>query len=129
MLNGIDGHQTKSFLTPPLCRLLCNALIQPLFNYAYIAWFSNLSRRLKLHLQVSQNKCISFCLQLDKRSKICMKEILQLNWLIINDIYLQFSVSNIFKFQNELFNELFCLFHTSPFDACYGTHTCQHMHH
>ena len=33
------------FLTPPLRRLLCNALIQPLFDYACTAWFSNLSKR------------------------------------------------------------------------------------
>ena len=32
------------FLTPPLHRLLCNALIQPLFDYACTVWFSNLSK-------------------------------------------------------------------------------------
>ena len=26
-------HRQNCFLTPPLCRLLCNALIQPLFDY------------------------------------------------------------------------------------------------
>ena len=36
-------HRQNHFLTPPLRRLLCNALIQPLFDYACIAWFSNLS--------------------------------------------------------------------------------------
>ena len=95
-LNVIDkvNSRLKSlhrrFLTPPLRRLLCNALIQSLFDYACTAWFSNLSKRLKLHLQASQNKCIRFCLQLDKRSKIRVKECLQLNWL------------------NEIFNEIFC---------------------
>ena len=73
------------FLTPPLSRLLCNALIQTLFDYACTAWFSNLSKRLKLRLQASQNKCIRFCLQLDKRSKIRIKAFLQLNWLNVHD--------------------------------------------
>ena len=31
------------FLTPPLRRLLCNALIQPLFDYACTAWFPSKS--------------------------------------------------------------------------------------
>ena len=83
-------HKQNRFLTPPLRRLLCNALIQPLFDYACPAWFSNLSKRLKLHLQASQNKCIKFCLQLDKRSKIRVEEFLQLNWLNVHDRYLHF---------------------------------------
>ena len=52
-------HRQNCFLTPPLCRLLCNALIQPLLDYACTAWFSNFSKRLKLRLQASQNKCIT----------------------------------------------------------------------
>ena len=44
-LNAIDKinsrlkflHRQNRFLTPPLRRLLCNALMQPLFDYAYTA--------------------------------------------------------------------------------------------
>ena len=67
-------QRQNRFLTPPLRILVCNALMQPLFDYACKAWFSNLSKRLKLRLQASQNKCIRFCLQLDKRSKIRAKD-------------------------------------------------------
>ena len=70
-------HRQNRFSTLPLCRLLCNALIQHLFDYACTACFSNLSKILKLRFQVSQNKCTKFCLQLDKRSKIFVKELLQ----------------------------------------------------
>ena len=84
-------HRQDRFLTPLLHRLLCNALIQPLFDYACTAWFSNLSKRLKLRLQASQNKCIRFCLLLDKRSKIPVEEFLRLNWLNVQ----------VFKFQND----------------------------
>ena len=107
-------HRQNRFLTPPLCRLLCNALIQPLFDYACTAWFPNLSKKLRLRLQAMQNKCIRccFCLQLDKMSRICVNEFLQLNWLNIHDIYLQFIVSDIFKFYNnqcpDYLNEVFC---------------------
>ena len=86
-LNVIDNANSRlkfllrqnCFLTPALRRLLCNALIQPLFDYASKAWFSNLSKRLKLRFQASQIKSIRFCLQLDEKSKIHVKEFLQLN--------------------------------------------------
>ena len=105
-------HRQNRFLTPPLCRLLCNALIQPLFDYACIAWFPNLSKKLRLRLQATQNKCIRFCLQQGKMSRICVNEFLELNWLNVQDRYLQFIVSDIFKFYNnqcpDYFNEVFC---------------------
>ena len=70
-------HRQNRFLMPPLHRLLYNAQIQPLFDYACTAWFSDFSKRLRLCLQVSQSKCMRFCMQFDKRSKICIKEFLQ----------------------------------------------------
>ena len=44
-------HTQNCFLTPPLRRLLCNALIQALFDYTCTACFSNLSIRLKLRFK------------------------------------------------------------------------------
>ena len=41
-------YRQNLFLTPPLCRPLCNALIQLLFDYACTAWFSNLSKRFNI---------------------------------------------------------------------------------
>ena len=32
-------YRKNDFLTPPLRRLLCNALIQPHFDYACSAWY------------------------------------------------------------------------------------------
>ena len=59
-----------------------------------------------------QNKCIRFCLQLDKMSRICVNEFLELNWLNVHDSYLQFIVSDICKFYNnqcpDYVNEVFC---------------------
>ena len=119
-LNAIDKlnsrlkflHRQNCFLTPSLHRLLCNALIQPYFHYAWTALFPNLSKKLRLRLQAMQNKCIRFCLQLDKMSRICVNEFLELNWLNVHDRYLQFIVSDIFKFYNnqcpDYVNEIFC---------------------
>ena len=63
-------HSQNRFLTSPLHRILCNALIQLLFDYACTSWFPNLSKKLRLRLQATQNKCIKFYLQLDKMSRI-----------------------------------------------------------
>ena len=40
-------HQKNKYLTLNLRRLLCNALIQPHFDYACSAWYPNLSKKLK----------------------------------------------------------------------------------
>ena len=64
------------FLTPKLRRLLCNAIIQPHFDYACSAWYANLKKKLKKKFQITQNKCIRFfyCPQLDKMSTITHTE-------------------------------------------------------
>ena len=56
----------NEFLSLPLRRLLCNSLIEPHFDYACSAWYPNLNKRLKSNLQILQNKCIRFCLNLNK---------------------------------------------------------------
>ena len=66
-------HQKNKYLTSNLCRLLCNALIQSHFDYACTAWYPNLSKKLKNKIQTLQNKCIRFCLQLDKMSHVSQK--------------------------------------------------------
>ena len=48
-----------------------------------------------------------FCFQSDKMPKIRVKEFLQLNWLNVHDRYLQFNVSDIFKFYNNQFPDYF----------------------
>ena len=52
IINKINGklkflYRKISFLTPGLRRMLCNALIQPHFDYAYSAWYPNLNAKLK----------------------------------------------------------------------------------
>ena len=78
-------YRKNGFLTPELRRLMCNAIIQPHFDYAWSAWYANLTQKLKKKLQVMQNRCIRFCLQLDKMTTVSHKEFKDLNWLpIIN---------------------------------------------
>ena len=54
-------HRQNRFSTFPLRRRLCNALIQPHFDYVCTAWFPNLSKKLRLKLQTTQNKRIMPC--------------------------------------------------------------------
>ena len=52
--------RTNSFLTPATRRLLCNALIQPHFDYSYFFWYPNLTKKLKHRIQTTKKKCIRF---------------------------------------------------------------------
>ena len=79
---------------------MCNAIIQPHFDYACSAWYPNLTQKLKKKLQVMQNKCIRFCLQLDKMSTISHKEFKDLNWLPVINRFEQCVISIVFKFIN-----------------------------
>ena len=76
----------------------------------------------RLRLQATQNKCIRSCLQLDKMSRICVNEILELNWFNVHDRYLQFIVSDIFKFYNnqcpDYFHEVSCPAHDNGVAIC-----------
>ena len=47
-------HRQSHFLTPSLHRLLCNSLIQPLFDYAWTAWFPNVSKKVRLRLKTKK---------------------------------------------------------------------------
>ena len=55
-------YRKNSFLTTALRRLLCNALIQPHFDYACSAWYPDLTKKLKHRIQTTQNNCMCFCL-------------------------------------------------------------------
>ena len=52
------SYRKNKFLSQPLRRLLCNAIMQPQFDYACLAWYPNLNKNLKKKLQTLQNKCI-----------------------------------------------------------------------
>ena len=105
-------YRKNKFLSPALRRLLCNAIIQPHFDYACLAWFPNLNLALKKRLQTAQNRCIRFCLQLGNRDHVGLKEFEKMNWLNINDRFEQCVSVSVFKyFNNEspvYISEIFC---------------------
>ena len=87
VLTKINGklkflYPKNKFLTPTLCRMLCNAIIQSHFDYTCPAWYPNLNEKLKRKKQIAQNKYVRFCLKLDKRHHISNKEFGSINELV-----------------------------------------------
>ena len=54
-------------------------------------------------MQITQNKCIRFCLKLEKRHHISSKEIESINWLAVNKRVHQCINSITFKFVNNAY--------------------------
>ena len=103
VINNINSrlkflHTKNKFLTPVLRRLLCNALIQPHFDYASSAWYPNLTQNMKNKIQITQNKCIRYCLQLHKMTHISKNEFETLNWLPVKERFNQSINSIVFKY-------------------------------
>ena len=120
VLNKINSrlrflYRQNRFLNKPLRRLLCNAMIQPFFDYACPAWYHSLRKDLQKRLHVSQNNRVKFCLQLDKKTRIGVAEFREINCLNINDRFSQcvFTMrsQSIYKFVNsespEYLNEIY----------------------
>ena len=109
--------RNNRFLTPYLRRLLCNSLIQPHLDYASAAWFPNLTSKMKKKIQIVQNKCIRFCLQLSNRTHIGFEQFEKINWLSCEDRFRQTLCSAVFKFVNEnspkFMSEVFNISHQS----------------
>ncbi len=90
------------FLTPKLRRLLCNALIQPHFDFAVSAWYPNLNKKLITKLQICQNKCIRFCLYMGNRDHVGKTEFKKINWLPVQARFEQCVNVHVYKYiKNE----------------------------
>ena len=117
VLGKINGrlkflYRKQSFLSPSFKRLLCNALIQPHFDFANLAWYTNLNKKLRKKLQAGQNKCVRFCLGMGNRDHIGAAEFKKINWLPTRERYEQSILTSIYKFFNNLapayYEEIYC---------------------
>ena len=95
-------YRHGKYLNAGLRRMLCNALIQPHLDYASSAWYPNLSKGLKDKLQITQNKCIRFCLYMENREGIRYKHFKKINWLPVWERVKQFIAVSVFKFSNNM---------------------------
>ena len=95
-------YRKNRCLDVPLHRLLCNGLIQPHFDYVSTAWYPKLTKKIKNMLQVTQFKCIRFCLKLQCGKHISNEHFQKLSSLPINQSFKQCVTSTVFKFvQNK----------------------------
>ena len=94
-------YRKNRFLSPELRRMLCNALIQPHFDYACPAWYPNLTEKTKKKIQIMQNKCIRFCLKLDKMHHISDEDFRLINCLPTKKRVDQCINTITFKFVND----------------------------
>ena len=74
-------------------------MIQPFFDYVCIHPIIN--KKLKIRIQVAQNKCISFCLKLNDKSRIKSNDLEKINWLSIHERVSQRSLCSVYKFFTE----------------------------
>ena len=95
-------YRKQKFLSLSLRRLLCNALIQPHFDYACAAWYPLLNKRQSKRIQIAQNKCIRYCLNLDNKAHIGTNEFLKINWLSTKKRVEQCICVNVFNFFNQM---------------------------
>ena len=79
-------------------RLLFNGLIQPHFDYGCPSWYSLLSKALKAKLQIAQNKCIRFCLELPPRGHVSLSHFRRINWLPVEHRIELCTSTTIFKY-------------------------------
>ena len=71
-------------------------------------------KKLKIHLQAAQKKCIGFCLKLNGRYSIKCRDFQKVNWLPIHQRVSQCSLCNIYtfftkncpKYFDEIYNPL-----------------------
>ena len=90
------------FLSKDLRKLICNARIQPHFDYACAVWYPNLNKKYKNKLQVLQNNCIRFCLQLDNIEHIGTEHFDKISCLPIEQRFKQCLSTSVFKFFSEM---------------------------
>ena len=110
VINKLNGklkflYRKYRLLSPELRRMLCNALIQPHFDYACPAWYPNLTEKTNKNIQILQNKCTRFCLRLklDKMHHISQEDFILINWLSTCKRVYQ-GINNItFKFVNNTY--------------------------
>ena len=107
VLGKINGrlqflYRKHSFLNSHLRRTLCNALIQPHFDYASSAWYPNLNKKFSKKVQIAQNKCIRFCLYLGNRAHIGINEFKEIKWLPTRERFQQCVCVSAYKFWNKI---------------------------
>ena len=91
-------------------------MVQPCFDYACDTWNPSV-KKLKMHLQATQNKCTRFCLKLNDRFTIKFKDFGKINSLPIYDGVSKYYLCSVYRFLTKNFDEIYVPLETN------GIHT------
>ena len=115
-------YRYKFILKEKSKKILYSALIQCHFDYCCSSWYASLNKIQKSRLQIMQNKCIRFILDLGPRSHIGSKEFKLANMLPVQDRVRQLKLTHVFKiFHNqcpEYMKENFLRIRDTPLRLC-----------
>lgn len=104
--------------------LLCNAMIQPFFDYGCCFWYNGLCNKYKNKLQTCQNKVVRFIFSKCNRSHVGAKELCSLKWLNVEKRVELRIACNMFKVFNgkapNYLNQLFT-FHNKSHNTRYSS--------
>ena len=111
-------YRQAIFLNPACKRLLCNALIQPHFDYGCTLWYPLLCKTFKKRFQIAQIKCIRYCLHHSPRTYISAIHFNKINWLPVEHRAQICTATTVFKFWNQLAPSYFEDIFTPSFNKC-----------
>ena len=80
---------------------LCSALIQCHLDYSCSSWYSGLTKTLKRKLQICQNKCVRFILDLPPRHSVNCDILKSLNMLNIEHRVKQMRLNHVFNIVHD----------------------------
>jgi hypothetical protein len=115
-------YRKKSFLTSHTRKLLVSCLIQCHFDYACCFWFHSITKKCKDRLQIIQNKCIRFVLNLDPRTHLDVTHFNRLNWLPVQKRVESITLSNVYKVKHNIAPE-YLKEHFIPADSVHSYNT------
>ena len=82
--------------------ILCSALIQPYLDYCCSSWYSSLSVKLKLQIDVIQRRMVRFVFSYGPRFHVDLTHLKQLSWMSISDRVGYFKRMHVFKMRQGL---------------------------
>lgn len=89
------------FLDSASLRLLANSLVSCCFDYAICSWYGGLTKALKDHLQISQNKLVRVVLGLASRDHVGKQHFQQLGWLPLEARSVQLQLRVVHNIYNK----------------------------
>lgn len=90
-------YRNVSLLDQDSRKTLCQALIQPYFDYCCASWYNGLSKLLKDKLDVLQRRMVRYVLGVDSRSHVGLNELKQLGWLSVPNRVQYFALVHSFR--------------------------------